>query len=1601
MFKFWGEIKKEMSNIVKKDFIKYFKKQIPNGDKKLVNKDVLDTLIGNFFDWSNKRKKYHHKIRVFNTNKKRDGWQTNSTVIEIVNDDMPFLIDSISAELARNNFSIQFLFHPIIAISRDKKGNIVKVSDDIEEARLEGSVESNIHIQLEQYLTDEICKLLQECLSKIVLDVCVATGDWHAMLANLRSVIREVSQPTNKAIKNEDNEEAVDFLDYIYNNNFTLLGYRKYKFIENSGSVEYKLVKNSELGLLKGGRHVLDKDMLEREYNMLLKNPSPVIVNKWIDQYSTVHRRVPFDVINVKIFDKEGKLAGQHIFVGLFTSSTYSCRTLDVPIVRQKVRKTLARAKFGHDSHDRKALEHILEKYPRDELFQLSIDELVKISRGILQLQERQRIAVFTRKDLLERYISCLVYVPRDVYDTRFRKNVEHILEKRLKGVCTNFYTTLDDSPLARILFTVLVKPESLKKINIKQIEKEIIEVGRSWPEKLSNALIDEYGKRKGAEYSHDYSEAFPVSYQDVFGINGAIKDIVQIQKLREDREKDIVVDFFQPSSASGKDEYHLKVYHKGLPVCLSDILTVLDHMGLESISEMPFEIRVGCMSEKPIWVHDFLLRSNGRINFNLVDIKENFEKAFLRIWEGLAEDDELNALILQAGLTWREVLIVRSYTKYLKQARFAYTDRYIETVLSSYPAIVCSLIALYHARFNPKTKKADREKLISKYNKEIEKQLSNVAILDHDRILRAYWTLIDNTLRTNYYQTNSDGSRRACLAFKLDSKNIELVPKPRPFVEIFVYSSRLEAVHLRGGKIARGGIRWSDRQDDFRTEILGLVKSQMVKNAVIVPVGAKGGFILKNPPKEGGREAFLKEGIECYKIFIQSLLDLTDNNLKGKIIPPKNTVCYDEPDPYLVVAADKGTATFSDIANELSQKAGFWLDDAFASGGSAGYDHKAMGITAKGAWESVKRHFREIGKNIQGEDFTVIGVGDMGGDVFGNGMLLSEHIRLVGAFNHLHIFCDPNPDAATSFKERKRLFDICGGWDKYDSKKLSKGGRIYERSDKSLELTPEIKEAFGIDKNKVTPNELIRAMLVANVELLWFGGIGTYIKHSAETNADADDKANDNLRVDARDIRAKVIGEGANLGMTQKGRIEFASNGGRLNTDFIDNSAGVDCSDHEVNIKILLGSVEQSSKYKMTRKARNTLLEKMTDEVAKLVLKDNYQQTQALSVALSRASVQLPLYAGLIRDFEVAGILDRKIENLPSQEDIGRMLQDRKGLTRPEIATIQSYVKIKLFEDILESDLPDDKYIADNWLFEYFPEPIRKYKDEILEHKLKREIIATLVANTVVNRMGSVFIKSRMDKTGRSSVDVVKAFLIMSEAFDINEMWKSIEATDVKVSSEYQIKAFNDIYTMLKYTITWRLRGKEPIVNLQEEIEKLNNGINDLSIIIRDLIPHYIRDKAAERQARYEEAGMPQALANNVAYIPIMDTIPDIIGIGCKCDANLHATAEVYFGVGQYLKLGWLRQQCSVVKTDSHWEARVISGLVDDFFAYQASITRSIVTEFGCPTEKSKLLDKWKEKNKDLLDHIEKLVSDIDRSPVINVAMLVLASQAMRQFEA
>ncbi len=1591
-------IKNSLKSLKKKDidcddcaqsFVKRFLSQIPADDIIHWDASQLGDIAKSMLDWACDRTVGVASLRVFNPEEGDAGWNENRTVIEIVNDDMPFLIDSIAAELNSRNEAIEVLIHPILKVSRNKKGRLTAIEGS-GQTNEDALFESYIHIQLESTLSVRRCKDLQASLTTIVEDVRKSTKDWHSMLSRLDSVIQEMS---NISADNDPEtvNEARSFLQYVHDNNFTLLGYRKDNIRTTKKETGFVKSKDSGLGLLKDSRDILSaSDQGDLAVHALDDYESPVMISKLIGCRSTVHRRVPFDVILVKILDEDNKLVGRHVFIGLFTSSTYSCRTNEVPIIRRKVQETISRASFGHDSHDYKALEHILEKFPRDELFQIDVDRLVNTALGILRLQERQRIALFARLDKLGNYFSCLVYVPRDHFDSAFRRKVAGILEESFDGTLRNFYTTLDDSPLARILFTIKLNGQAKDKYDIGAIEKKLIDAGRGWHDSLKHNLVKRRGKHEGLAIFEKYQNAFSRGYQDNVLPNNVINDIRHLETILEGR--DITVEFYQLNDAP-KNEYRLKVYHKETPVPLSDILPILERMGLRVNAELPYKVQPEGV-EKPVWIHDFFTELPEECHFDIEEVKDEFEDAFLNIWARQAENDGLNQLILTGGLNWRGVNIVRTYLSYLRQAKFPYSRRYVEKVMNEYPEITGDIIDLFLLRANPEKPKDADEKIIAMHDG-LLKRLENISQLDHDRILRSLVHLVEATLRTNYFQKNEDGSDKSFLSIKLNSRMLDFLPKPVPYVEVFIYSTRVEAVHLRGGPIARGGIRWSDRHDDFRTEVLGLVKAQMVKNAVIVPVGAKGGFVVKNPPKTGGRQAFLDEGIECYKILIQGLLDLTDNNVNGKIVKPENTVCYDGDDPYLVVAADKGTATFSDIANSLSLKENFWLGDAFASGGSAGYDHKAMGITAKGAWESVKRHFRELGKDIQKEDFTCIGVGDMGGDVFGNGMLLSKHTRLIGAFNHLHIFCDPDPDAAKTFKERKRLFDERGGWDQYNQKLLSRGGRIFERSAKKLKLTKEIKKAFDIEENELSPSDLIHRMLQAEVELLFFGGIGTYVKSSGESHADADDRANDNLRVNGRQLGAKVIGEGANLGMTQKGRIEFAERGGKLNTDFIDNSAGVDCSDHEVNIKILLSDVIKNTK--MTLNARNKLLVKMTDQVSDLVLNDNYQQTQAISMCQYDASNQMGRYISYIRSLEKQNILDRRVENLPDDEKLEQMMNAGEVLTRPEFATVLSYSKIQFYQDLLVSKLPEEKG-SDKWLFDYFPQDLMKYSKQIENHKLKNEIIATNVANTLVNRMGPVFVMSRMEKTGATAANVARAFITSVEAFDTRSLWDEIEKLDNKVDAMTQMDALHEVFNLLKRAVTWMLRTQTKDIKTQEFTEFLKPGVDKLKECLKDIVPDNIARGMMLREEAFKSHGIPSSIAKRLARLRVLISSCDILNISKNCKSPIEEIARVYFAVGRRLQIDVLRDALRNSTPDNHWEARVLGALNDDLYIYQAKITEDVINRFGCPTVKDgAIMDKWVAEHAADMGALDHLLEEIWHAPVQNASMLILAGQKLR----
>ena len=1566
--------------------------RISEKDLEFFDANIMMHMAQSHWDMAKCRKKGEPELKIYCPD--MDKGDCRKTVIDIVSDDVAFLVDSVAAEINKHNHLIGILVHPVLYTKYNDKAELLDISPVSGEDYFR---QAHIHVQINETLSEKSIKKLEEGFLKVLDDVYNANKDWHDMLDKLKQSSEELNSARTRRPAAEIQEYCA-FLDYLHDNNFTLLGYREYHFDKGKdGAPVSKTVKGSSLGLLQDDltpAYISEtQEGLPRNMQELRINLPPVSVSK-TNKLSTVHRRVPMDCIAVKTYDKQGNIIGEKLFLGLFTSVTYSRSVRDVPYLRKVVEDVVEHSGFVQGSHNRKALRHILEKYPRDELFQIETKELLRICQNIIRLQERQRIALFMRKDPFKRYISCLVYVPKDRFGTDLRQNFAMILEEETGGQLSNFYTTLDDSVFARVMFILKTSQKNPKKIDIAKIEHRLRECGQTWPEKLYQALAEAYTDEQHiATTNMRYAEAFPVGYSSHYLAKQAVFDIEKIEEALKDNS--IVLDLYRPNDVLEKC-VRLKVYHVGSPITLSDVLPILENMGLRVIAELPFEIKPNG-GKTSVWIHDFLLETpeiEGSIEVE--DVKKNFEKAFVKIWNQDVENDTLNRLTLTAGANWHEITILRSYVRYIKQLRFSFSRSYIEKAMTDHPEISRMIIDLFKNLLEPERNTKNETKLFEDLAKPVLDKLEDVISSDYDRILRSMVGLVQATMRTNYFQRAKDSSAKPYLSLKFDSSLVPDMPAPRPFREIFVYSPRVEAIHLRGDMIARGGLRWSDRHEDYRTEVLGLMKSQMVKNAVIVPMGAKGGFIVKTPTNS--REEFFKEGVECYKTFICGMLDITDNQKGKKIIPPEKVVRRDGDDPYLVVAADKGTATFSDIANGLSQDYDFWLDDAFASGGSAGYDHKKMGITARGAWESVKFHFRLLNHDTQSQPFDVCGVGDMGGDVFGNGMLLSEHIRLIGAFNHLHIFCDPTPDVEISYKERKRLFDICGGWDEYDEKTLSAGGRIYKRSDKMLELTPEIQQRFDIQKQKVPPTELIKAILKSRTDLLWFGGIGTYIKSSKESQVDVGDKANDAVRVNAVDVRAKVIGEGANLGVTQLGRIDLSERQVRLNTDFLDNSAGVDSSDHEVNIKILLSEVMTKKEHNMDLKARNKLLEKMTEEVADHVLRHNYQQAQAISLAELQARENLQIQEEFIQDMEREQGLRRDIEGLPDQETIELRIRTGKGLTRPELCVLLAYAKISLTQELLESDIPDNPEMA-YWLIEYFPEILgKKFEKEILNHRLRREIIATMMSNSLINRMGPTFLKSRMNKTGESINDIMQAYLIVRDAFGLRELWDNIEGLDGKVVASVQLKAMREIALLSEHAITWFLTRLGREMDLKKDVQEFGKGVKELSKDLDTLVTQDVRMSIEQRTQIGIKDGLPHDIAHEIALMPVLSSACDIIRVSGEQKTDLKSAARTYFELGERLHFDWLRQQARFLPHEGHWEAEAVSGLIDQFFGCQAGMTLRILRDVGGNNKKkTSLVDQWLDQHGNHIVQLDSLFASLRRTGTIDLTMLTVAEQRLR----
>ncbi|CAG9204910.1 NAD-specific glutamate dehydrogenase [Paraburkholderia tropica] len=1536
------------------------------------------------------------RMRVYNPILEQHGWHSDHTVIEIVNDDMPFLVDSVSMAVNKLGLALHSAMHPVFRVWRGKEGGIERI--DVGAAGADdgpSQLASFIHFEVDR--CGDAAKLdeLRREIAKVLGDVRAAVEDWPKILDVARETIKSMKARETSA----EDIEARAFLDWMVADHFTFLGQRDYALVEHGDGFALRGVDNSGLGILREALRAPgtpDVTPLPPAAADIVTGAWPIFLTK-ANSRATVHRPGYLDYVGVKLVGADGKVCGERRFVGLYTSTAYMVPAADIPIVRRKCANIVRRAGFLPKGHLGKSLVTVLETYPRDELFQAAEDELYDIALGVLRLQEHQRTRLFVRRDRFNRFVSCLVYVSRDKYNTDLRRRIANLLAEAFNGISVEFTPLLSESAIARIHFVVHAEPGTMPDVDTRELEARLVQVTRRWQDDLADALLDAFGEEQGTRLLHRYADSFPAGYRDDYPARTAVRDIELIERVQG--TAGIAMNLYRPIE-SGPRAFRFKVYCAGEAIALSRSLPMLEHLGVRVDEERPYVIQVpGC---DPAWVHDFGLELADDAEFDIERVKDLFEEAFEGVWSARIENDDFNRLVLRAYLGAREVTILRAYAKYLRQVGSTFSDAYIERALTGNPAIARQLVELFLVRFDPRAEAA-REERTALALKAIEAALDQVPNLDEDRILRQFLGVINATVRTNYFRREPNGALRPALSFKFDPSKVPGLPEPKPMFEIWVYSPRVEGVHLRGGRVARGGLRWSDRREDFRTEVLGLMKAQMVKNVVIVPVGSKGGFVVKNPPPPSDREAWMREGVACYQTFLRGLLDLTDNLVNNAIVPPPDVVRHDPDDPYLVVAADKGTATFSDYANAISAEYGFWLDDAFASGGSVGYDHKKMAITARGAWESVKRHFREMGVDTQASDFTVVGVGDMSGDVFGNGMLLSPHIKLVAAFDHRHVFLDPAPDPARSFAERQRLFALDrSSWADYDPAAISAGGGIFPRTVKTIPLSPAVREVLGIDAVALTPNELIRAILQAPVDLLYNGGIGTYVKASRETHAQVGDRANDAVRVNGTDLRCKVVGEGGNLGVTQLGRIEFAQRGGRINTDAIDNSAGVDCSDHEVNIKILLGLVVGDGE--MTTKQRNTLLAEMTDEVGLLVLSDNYYQTQALSIAGRYAVPLLDAETRVMRWLERAGRLNRVIEFLPTDEEVAERQASKLGLTSPERAVLLAYSKMWLYDALLDSEVPEDPLVA-ALLIDYFPKPLQqRFSEPMQRHPLRREILATHLTNALVNRVGCAFIHRLMEETDARPDEIVRACIMVRDVFDLDEIWRAIDALDNRVPDDVQARMFVDIARLLERAALWFLRHLQAGAVDRDDVGSLLARCRDaaqrLAPQLPALLPEADLEALSVRQGELVHAGVESTLALRVSSGEISVALLDIAEVAAACGRPLELVAAAYFALGTRLNYGWISERAATLPTPTHWDTMARAAALAEVARLKRALTTSALAQSPDTADAQAIVDAWCAQHEAALERYGHLLTELRASSGVSMSVLLVIVRAMAALE-
>jgi glutamate dehydrogenase len=1529
-------------------------------------------------------------VRVFNPTLREHGYVSGHTIIEMVNDDMPFLVDSIGLALTQRSLALHFLAHPIFAVSRDGTGTLHSLQERGQAADgRKQRLESFQHIEVDRIVDPSAMRSLQADIERSMRDVRVASADWMKM----RNAARQTADDLNSLSTRfdpRDVSETQALLGWMESRHFTFLGYREYLLRGGDGDEALEPVESTGLGILRRGHkhpestaRILASDIRRQSRSRVL-----ALVTKANFQ-STVHRAGYLDYIGVKHFGPKGQLIGERRFLGLWTSAAYNTNPREIPLVRHKVAQLIQHFALAPDSHDGKALQHILESFPRDELFQASVPDLNKIITGIFGLQERPRVRLLLRRDPFRRFYSCLVFVPREKYNTVVRQRIERVVRDAFNAFSMESGVQIAESNLARMHIVARTLPVETERVEADALEVQIAAAVRSWADEFKSSLFAKFDEASALRLYARYAQAFPAAYTEDFSGDAAALDVSFLEAVENHPER-LHLDIYRPEPRQ-KDRFFLKIFRGQDAIPISDLLPMLENMGLKVIAERPYQLELG--GDRRAWIEDLelVMRASTAIGFDTLD--REIKDAFTAVWTGRMDSDGFNQLTLTTGISWRTVTVLRAYCRYLLQAGLPFSQGYIAQVLVNNAPLARAFADLFAARFDPALPASQRSRTLARLDQRIRAALEEVTGSDDDRILRALWNALSATVRTNAYQSTGPGQLKDYLSFKIESQQLRELPLPKPMFEIFVFSPRMEGVHLRMGYVARGGIRWSDRREDFRTEVLGLMKAQQVKNTVIVPVGAKGGFVVKRGG-QGDREAQAAEVIACYQTLIRGLLDLTDNIVDDKILAPPGVVRHDGDDAYLVVAADKGTATFSDIANGISNEYGFWLGDAFASGGSVGYDHKKMAITARGAWECVKRHFREIGVDTQSQDFSVAGIGDMAGDVFGNGMLQSPHLRLVAAFNHQHIFIDPQPDPARSFKERERLFKLPrSSWEDYSAALISKGGGVFPRSAKSLTLAREAQTLLELPA-QVTPNEVIKAILKSHVDLLWNGGIGTYVKAGGESNTDIGDRSNDAVRIDARDLNCKIIGEGGNLGFSQLGRIEYARRGGRLNTDFIDNSAGVNCSDVEVNLKILLNGAVRSKE--ITRAARDRLLVQMTDEVAGLVLRNNILQSQAISTSEFRSKERLSESAYVIRALERSGDLNRALEFLPSDEEIAERRKAGEGLTRPELAVTLSYGKIWLYKALIHSDVPEDPYLSTE-LARYFPTPVqRRFALRIKRHRLRREIISTAITNSLINRMGPVFPVRAQDDTGAQPAAIARAYTIAREVFAVRDIWAQIEALDNISPAAVQYTAMFQTTRLLRHMSYWLLENRRNDLDIERAVRRYAAPVAELSLQLNAALSATELARMDSHRSQLIEQQVPDRLASRVASLESLYCALDLVEVAMAARLQIGFAAQAYFDIGERIGLTWIKAQIETLVADGHWQAVARGTLGDNLYALQRKITGAVLASKGV-TPRARV-DHWLQQHASGAESLKRIVVDLRTGAAPDFATLSVAIQAVRR---